>query len=583
MHYHISFQNPLTHFITIRLTVGSLEGHNTTLQLPSWRPGRYELANYAKNIRRYSAYTASGEGLKVTKISKDTWSVAHFNISEFTLEYEYFAHQMDAGGSWLDEHQLYLNFVNCMLYVVNRQQEPCTLDFELPEVYKIACGLAKTAKHQLYANDYYRMVDSPMIASAQLTCYSYQVDEVQLYLWIQGKCNLDKEKTIAHFEAFTKSQSYTMGGLPFEEYHFLYQMLPYRHYHGVEHFNSTVITLGPSKDIAEPEFYENFLGVSSHELFHAWNVIRIRPLEMSPYDFSRENYFRTGYVAEGFTTYYGDLFLFRSEVFDLKWYILELEKLFKRHFDNYGRFHCSVMEASFDLWLDGYTRGIPHRKTSIYTKGAIVALMLDLQLRQCSDQRYSLDDLMRQLWEKYGLTGKGYTHEDILALASELCGESMAPFFTAYIAGTIDLETPLRQLLDTVGFELTTVPADYWWETLHGFRLLLRGTQYQVLDIAPGSIAEQALSIGDTLLNINGRQLKKEMDLQSISMAEIATGSIPKTTLTIKRNHEPLDIEILGDKNPHYQQFKINIAEKPSESQLAAFRHWSGQNLTIDQ
>ncbi len=163
------------------------------------------------------------------------------------------------------------------------------------------------------------------------------------HTWIQGEGDFDWvrfESDRGKF-AFASIQQDVMGPFPFDEYHFLLQFLPYKHYHGVEHFNSTVITLGPREEIDNGTLYEQFLGVCSHELFHAWNVCRMRPAKLLPYDFSRENFFETGFIAEGFTTYYGDLFLVRSGVITKDDYLRRLNKYIKRHFDNGGRFHRS--------------------------------------------------------------------------------------------------------------------------------------------------------------------------------------------------------------------------------------------------
>ena len=193
---------------------------------------------------------------------------------------------------------------------------------------------------------------------------------------------------------------------------FLYQLLPYKHYHGVEHQNSTVITLGPAELLMTEALYKEFLGVSCHELFHAWNIKSIRPAEMQPYDYSRENYFRTCYVAEGVTTYYGEYLLARAGVRTAAQYFEELNAVLRKHFDDRGRDNLSLADASMDLWLDGYKPGVPDRKVSVYHKGALVALLLDLTLRRLSQHQRSLDDVMRRLYQEFGQTGIGYTEAD---------------------------------------------------------------------------------------------------------------------------------------------------------------------------
>src|SRR5437762_8327636 len=160
------------------------------------------------------------------------------------------------------------------------------------------------------------------------------------------------------------------------------------------------------------EFYVDFIGVVSHELFHVWNVKTIRPAEMTPYDYTKENYSRLGFVYEGVTTYYGDLFLVRSGVYSISQFFAELNVRIQKHFDNYGRFNLSVADSSFDTWLDGYTPGIPNRKTSIYDEGCLIALMTDLLIRRYTQNKKSLDDVMKTLYFDFAKLHHGYAEHD---------------------------------------------------------------------------------------------------------------------------------------------------------------------------
>ena len=429
MLYEISPAHTGRHLISVTLSITDISEDRIFVNLPSWRPGRYELANFAKNVYKVTAEDGAGRPLKIEKVSKDKWEVFNNAESHVKIRYLYYANQSDAGGSVVDESQVYINFINCLLYVENRLEEPCEVQLQIPDDYIIACGLDQPEKNVLSADSYYHLVDSPMMASASLQHLSYELDSYSFHLWINGQWKPDAARLISYFKAFTAAQLETMEGFPCQHYHFLFQILPYKFYHGVEHFNSTVITLGPDEDIETLEGMENLLGVSSHELFHTWNIIRIRPKEMLPYRFSQENYFKTGFVAEGFTTYYGDVFLLRGKVFSPGEYFDNLNKSLKRHFENYGRFNLSLAESSYDLWLDGYSPGIPDRKVSIYVKGSLVALMLDLTIRKCSENHRSLDDLMRKLWKDFGVRKVGYTEHDIQSIAEELSGNSLEEFF----------------------------------------------------------------------------------------------------------------------------------------------------------
>jgi predicted metalloprotease with PDZ domain len=309
----------------------------------------------------------------------------------------------------------------------------------------------------LYAKDYYRLVDSPMIASHTLIHKHYQVGSTTFHIWAQGDTQLmDWRQIITDFEKFSAVQMAMMGGFPCKDYHFLFHWLPYQHYHGVEHQNSTVVTLGPASQAAI--LWPEMLGISSHELFHTWNVIRIRPAEMLPYDFTRENYFNTGFVAEGVTTYYGDLFLARAGIFSLETYFAELSQTLNRHFMSANQTSLSLLESSFDLWLDGYTAGAPGRKASIYHKGALVALILDLEIRKLTNGSKSLDDVMRYMWLHFGQKEKGYTLTDYRQTVEAVAGQELNEYFEECIQGIGSLEKRLKQALHYVGCKLQVKP-----------------------------------------------------------------------------------------------------------------------------
>ncbi|MFP4290308.1 MAG: M61 family metallopeptidase [Cyclobacteriaceae bacterium] len=566
--YNISYQYPNRQLIDFEMSFRP-EAEVTYLQLPAWRPGRYELGNFAKNIQQLSMHDAEGRTLLFRKTSKDCWQVNTKNISKLRVKYRVYAAEMNGGSTWLDEEQLYINFVNCILYPVGRQQETYRVSLLLPEDYQLACGLSEVEKHTLEAPSFYHLAESPLIASKKMTHWVYEVKGSRFHLWFKGNVHLNKEATLKDFKDFTRNQIETMGEFPCEDYHFLFQFLPYRAYHGVEHFNSTVITLGPAEEVRQnSKLYHDFIGVSSHELFHTWNIIRIRPAEMMPYDYTKENYFVTGYVAEGMTTYYGDLFLARSGVISKAAYFDDLNKLFKRHFENFGRFYYSLAASSFDLWLDGYVPGIPNRKVSIYVKGAIVSLMLDLTLRRLSKNQHSLDDLMRILWQEYGKVQKGYAQEDIISIASALAGEDLKVFFDRYIYGTEPVEEALNALLRTVGCQLRITDSGSLSERWFGFRAAQREGKLLVNTIEPESPADKVLSREDEIIAINGIRITESPD-------EILDDG-PEVELTLIRRQKIMDVKMQQDGKTYFKQYCIAQRLDARDEEKENFSRWCG-------
>ena len=454
MHYHISVTDPASHFLTLTYTIPEITTDRIEIQLPAWRPGRYEIQNFAKNIQFIEAISISGDKLPIRKITKDRWEINTNNEKEVQIRYSYYAAIQNAGSSYVDEELWYLNFINFCFYTEGRINDEYRITLALPETFKIASGLASDGLNKLIARDFYQLVDSPLLASETLQKSDYTVRGVQFHIWMHGRLKPNWKRIQRDFRRFSREQIATMGDFPEEEYHFLNLILPHAFYHGVEHHNSTMIVLGP--DDEGEGLYTDLLGVSSHELFHAWNIIRIRPVELLPYDFTKENYFETCFVAEGCTTYYGDLFLKRAGVFNDEAYVKELQVYMKRHFENSASAAQSLAQSSFDLWLDGYEKGIPHRKVSVYHKGALVAMILDLYLRKKSNHEVSLDTVMQILWQRFGKPFIGYTIEDYQNIVEEVADEKLDWYWQDCIFTNEPLETRLNEALSFVGLQMTT-------------------------------------------------------------------------------------------------------------------------------
>lgn len=460
MHYRLSADPIIPHYIAVDAQLTNITTPEVDLQLPAWRPGRYELQQFAKNIQRFEVVDQEGKSLPFRKITKDRWRVQTNGATQLTARYNYYAflsspNQLNAGSSFVSDTLLYVNPVNLCIYAEGHISEPCTVALAIPSGWTIACGMQQSGEKTLRAADFYELVDCPIVAAPVMQHIGYDCGGVSFHVWIQGgrrtdgDSTFDAERIVQDFGRFSQKQLDLFGEFPEKAYHFLTLVLPVPYYHGVEHRNSTVLVLG-ANDEGEG-LYQDLLGVSSHELFHAWNIIRIRPVELLPYDFTKENYFSTCFVAEGVTTYYGDLMLRQSGVFDDEAYLKELQVLFKRHFENNGRAFQSLTESSWDLWLDGYDKGVPDRKVSVYHKGAIAALILDLHIRRLTDHARSLNDVMRMMWERFGKPLVGYTLDDYRAVTESVAGESLDWYYDLCIFGNQPLEAKLNEYLAWVG------------------------------------------------------------------------------------------------------------------------------------
>jgi predicted metalloprotease with PDZ domain len=505
MNYRLSFEAPQQHLIQVELDLSPSGEVPQEVRLSKWRPGRYELGPYIENIANVQAVTQSGRVLAVTKTAYNHWSIAPSGDEAVVLSYTYYAVALDAGASYFGHDQVYLNGVNLFLYQPDRIDEPCRVALRLPADYQLATGMRHEG-HTLLAADFHELVDCPVIASPSLQHYGIQVAGVTHHIWFQGEVKPDMARMAEDFGRFGAAQTALFGGFPAEEYHYLFQVHPRSYYHGVEHQNSTVLAFGPGFRFMQPEFYREVLGLCSHELFHAWNVKAIRPADMRPYDYDRMNYSRLHYVTEGVTTYYGDLMLLKSGVWTLEEFLdVFNESTLKKHYANDGRRHMSLEDASFDSWINGYKPGVPNRKISFYTKGALAAFALDYLIRRGSRNARSLDTVMREMYERFGRTGIGYTRADYQAIAEAHCGLPLDDYFRDYISGTVPMEPLLAEAAAYFGLLYLPRFVRSTAERLMGMGVEEVGKALAIKQLWEGGPAVSAgLSVGDELVAVNG-------------------------------------------------------------------------------
>ncbi|HRG57627.1 MAG TPA: PDZ domain-containing protein [Bacteroidia bacterium] len=582
MQYKISFNQPNRHYIDIECNIENIALPHVEIQLPSWRPGRYELGNFAKNIQKFEVFNSKNEALSFKKITKDKWHINTNGDSVVKIVYTYYAAELNAGSTWLDENQLYVNPINCLLYFEQKIDEPCRLEIIVPSNYKIAGALnvLETISKEnnkiikAIANDYHCLVDTPFICSDSLQHNLFVLDGVEFNIWFQGECKPDWAKVIGDFFIFINEQFVLFKSFPTERYHFIIQVLPYQFYHGVEHADSTVIAIGPSYNLMRKELYDELLGVSSHELFHTWNVKNIRPKEMMPYKYNTENYATTGYIYEGITTYYGDLMLYRSGIFSDADYFRTLTQQIQKHLDNHGRFNYSVAQSSFDTWLDGYVPGVPNRKVSIYTEGCLLAFMADALIRKQTNNKASLDDVMLTLYNDFGKNKVGYTAHDYQTIIENVTGQNWNNFFFQLVDGVKPFNDLLTECLDYFGLELSIVASKKPYESFLGFKTTEQNNETIVQSIFPNSLAENAgLCVKDKIIGVNGFEVKNNLNewcnyfwRESFTLNVITEGK------TRQINLEP-------SKKMYYKTYWVMKSDSISAEQAENYNKWIGRKF----
>ena len=510
MKYTISYNHPEKHFIDFELSISVLKKESLVLQLPSWRPGRYELGNFAKNIKDFKILDSHNNLVSFNKKNKDSWEVNTAKYAEIIVKYSYYAAELNAGSTFLNEDQLYINPVNCMMYVEGESDLEYEISFSIDNDMDLFTSLAKQSKHVLKAKSFDELADSPVIASNSLQYKKREISGVDFHFCFQGEIKVDWNKVFNDFEKFIEYQITQFGSFPHQEFYFLFQITPYKSYHGVEHHKSTVILLGSSYDVFG-KLYNEFLGVSSHELYHVWNIKSIRPTQMHPYEFSKENYTHLGYVAEGVTTYMGDRMLYESGVFSKEDYFKELKTLLIRHFHNDGRHHYSVAESSWDTWLDGYVVGVPGRKVSIYVEGALIAMICDAKIRKQTNHEKSLHDVMRVLYSGSNLE-TNYDKERYKKTLEKISGIDFTDVFNDLIYGTKDFTKYLKKAFNVFGWDYTNIPSQKL-ANRYGLKTLFKDGNLLVVSVLEDSSAYlSALAKDDKLIAVNGFTINNDLE-----------------------------------------------------------------------
>lgn len=374
------------------LTITSIFPAGTDhIQLPVWRPGRYERGDFAQYVRGMAQRTAEGWS-RLEQAELHHWKALNCD-GPIEVRFHFTAAQMNAGSTWADDHLLYVNPVNCLPYHPDLSDIPVHIHLpDVPADWKIATALPKIADDfgiHLKARGTQELMDSPWIAAPANDMWhsEYKAAGHTFHIHVWGHRHYDDSAFVEAHRKFTEAQMAAFGWLPVPEYHFLYLFPDFQARHGVEHEASTVIAWGPANGLLNEDDgpsagLAEVIDIASHELVHTWNVKRMRPTEWMPYDFSKASPSRMGYIAEGVTTYLGDLFLLESGVIDTAGWLTRFEKILTRHLWNPGRLETSVANSSVDTWVDGYKLGVPHRRGNIYVEGAILAFLCDVALNR---------------------------------------------------------------------------------------------------------------------------------------------------------------------------------------------------------
>jgi predicted metalloprotease with PDZ domain len=470
--YHIAMPAPEMHLYEIALDVDGTHGSTLALQLPVWSPGRYARMDFAKNVQEFRATTADGRELSWDKSDGSRWIVRTNGTGGVRVRYRVFANALSGTFSVLDSAHANWNGASLFMYVENHKPDPVTLDVVPPSGWHIINGDTRIAdqRHFRFEN-YDRLIDTPTEVAPGFLVDSFAVDGKRYRTVVHHNGTpptAAHERFVRDVEKIVRYENSVFGAPPLDQYTFLFN-IGYSGGDGMEHLYSTQI-------ISRLQWADSLtvlpgISTAAHEYFHVWNVKRVRPAVLGPFDYTREQYQPSLWVAEGWTQYYGLAALGRAGVVGTSDFYKAMAGVVQANLTAAGRKEVSARMASFHApFWDGAPQGQPTNGTntffSYYTKGAGLALYLDLYIRAKTTNQRSLDDvfnaLKRRSWNapksSYYLQGRGYTERDVELAASEVAAEDMHAWFEQYVGGTTDLD--YDALLARAGLRL--VRGDSW-------------------------------------------------------------------------------------------------------------------------
>lgn len=434
--YELSFPKASGHLVAVEATLPTDGRPELELMMASWTPGSYLVRDYARNVQSLTSPTG-----EVRKVGKNRWVVATQGADAVVVAYELYARDLSVRGNFVDRDLGLLNGAATFVVRADALDRPVEVSLELPPTWPdVATALDPVDGRRLTwrARSYDELVDSPLVAG-DLARRSFEVSGVPHELVTWGEAGVwDGEKAARDVQTLTEEQVAFWGVVPYDRYLFLNVLAESGG--GLEHARSTLMLASRWKT-HDDDAYKKWLGLVSHELFHAWNVKRLRPAELGPFDYEQEVLTENLWIAEGFTAYYDDVLLARAGLIDDAAWVGRMAENVRSLQGTPGRRVHPLSEASRDAWIKHYKPDENSGNSSIsyYTKGAVVAWLLDAEIRRATADTASLDDVMREALARYG-GERGYTTAEFRALASEVAHTDLEPWFAHAVDGTGELD-----------------------------------------------------------------------------------------------------------------------------------------------
>lgn len=551
--YTVSMTKPWTHLLEVEMRVSSAQmPEKLDLSLPVWTPGSYLIREYAKHVQDFSAKDGSGAALTWQKTNKNTWQIDAAEKKDVIVRYNVYANELTVRTNELNSEHAFFNNGALLMNVRGWLSAPSTVKINPYGNWKVATGLKKLEgkENTFRADNFDILYDSPFEVS----------DFKEITFTVQGKphrfvfCgdgNYNLERVAADTAKIVEEAYKIFGEFGYDDYTFIVNL---RGGGGLEHLNSTALQFSKFGFTAR---YTDFLALVAHEYFHNYNVKRIRPDALGPFDYDNENYTKLLWMAEGGTSYFESVLMRRAGLITDREFLAGKASQIQALQDRPGRFQQSVEESSFDSWIKYYRpdENAVNNQISYYDKGEIVAFMLDMEIRRSSGGAKSLDDVLRHLYNEFFKKGRNYSPTDLKKAAETMAGRSLDEFFSKYVSGREELD--YNSILKNFGLELLTKSLNTREQPYLGAMTGMQGERLTVSMVVAGSPAwEQGVNTGDQILALDGNRVTQQ-NFQSFIAAK-QPGD--KVKLTIFRFDELMELEITlgGRVNPDYRFNKLN-------------------------
>jgi predicted metalloprotease with PDZ domain len=547
---------PQSHELHVTMEIPALpERTSLDLVFPVWAPGSYLVRDFSRHVYDLEA-TAGASRLALERLDKSRWRLPTGGRA-VTVRYRVFAFEVSVRTSFLDENRAYWNGTSVFFFVDGETDRPCRVEVEPPAGWRIATTLPSPhgASGGFRAASYDELVDSPFEVGRH-ELHAFRAGRTRFEVTLQGPSNVDRQRMLAILRAVVQTTGAMFGGFPFARYLFIIHALPTRG-GGLEHADSCTLDI-PGFSFEDEKGYQGFAELAAHELFHAWNVKRIRDRVLGPFDYTQENYTRLLWFHEGFTEYMQGLLLLHAGLLTSERYLKDLAEDWTRYAARPGRSVTPLSELSYEAWIKQYKPAENHqnRMVSYYDKGRWAGLVLDLLLRSSTHGRRGLPDLFARLWVRFAAKGRPVDAGIIRREAEAIAGRSLADFFRRYIDGTAEL--PVARLLRRAGLKVDARAPTDANDPVKAARLLSwsglvfatngDGERATVKNVVPGSPGYLAgITYGDEVVAVDGfrvtatsagKRLADRAPGQSAELVFFRRDQLHTTALRLARNPE---------------------------------------------